>query len=336
MDDRVEVRAGDVLLFHGNGFISWGIRAFDGTDVNHAAIALDATTLGEAGGRGLQRTLIETAAKSNKYMRVRRHTDPELAPVLTVASTYLDDGRPYAYQQIVLLALLASTRKLRLTGIARRMLRSILDHGAAALNGFLDRGGARSMICSEFVYRAFAEAVADPTDRYRVLIQIGDAAYDPESTSLAQWALVQPDDVLEAAAVQPVSFGVPGTVEPALADEQAELELAPILAAWAVESGRAGSADMPPVPPPSFSPEVVADPTDEELVGSLVGFGAALADATSDRPPSFGLSAATVGSATARGLISGLLRPAIEANFVTPGDLLLSPTLTDVGTVRGS
>jgi hypothetical protein len=94
MDDRVEVQAGDVLLFHGSGFIPWGIRTFDGTDVNHAAIALDATTLGEAGGRGLQRTLIETAVKSNTYMRVRRHTDPELAPVLTVASTYLDDGRP--------------------------------------------------------------------------------------------------------------------------------------------------------------------------------------------------------------------------------------------------
>jgi hypothetical protein len=214
------------------------------------------------------------------------------------------------------------------------MLRSILDHGAAALNGFLDRGGARSMICSEFVYRAYAEAVSDPGDRYRVLIQVGDAAFDPAATSLAQWALVQPDGVLEAAAVEPVSFGAPGVVEPVLAEEQAEQELAPIMAAWAVESGRAGSEDMPPMPPPWFSPEVVADPTDEELVGSLVGFGAALADATSDAPPSFGLSAATVGSAAARGLITGLLHPAIEANFVTPGDLLSSPTLRDIGTVR--
>jgi hypothetical protein len=334
MDDRVEVRAGDVLLFRGGGFVSWAIRAFDGTDVNHAAIALDSTTLGEAGGRGLQRTLIETATKSNRYMRVRRHSDPDPGPVLTVASTYLDEGRPYAYQQIVLLALLASTRRLRLTGIARRMLRSVLDHGAAALNAFVDRGGARSMICSEFVYRVYAEAVADPADRYRLLIPVGDTAFDAEATSLAEWALVQPDDVLESAAAEPVSFGAPSAGDPALADERAELELAPILAAWAVESGRAGGEDMPPLPPPSFSPDVGAGPTDEELVGSLVGFGAALADATSDGPPAFGLSAATVGPAAARGLITGLLRPAIEANFVTPGDLLASPTLIDVGTVR--
>jgi len=255
MDDRVEVRAGDVLLFRGGGFVSWAIRAFDGTDVNHAAIALDSTTLGEAGGRGLQRTLIETATKSNRYMRVRRHTDPDPGPVLTVASTYLDEGRPYAYQQIVLLALLASTRRLRLTGIARRMLRSVLDHGAAALNAFVDRGGARSMICSEFVYRVYAEAVADPADRYRLLIPVGDTAFDAEATSLAEWALVQPDDVLESAAAEPVSFGAPSAGDPALADERAELELAPILAAWAVESGRAGGEDMPPLPPPSFSPD---------------------------------------------------------------------------------
>ena len=332
MGDWTEIRAGDVLLFHGNGFISWGIRKFDGTDVNHAAIAMDSTTLGEAGGRGLQRTLTETAVKSNQYMRVRRHNDPDLAPVLTVASSYLDQGRPYAYQQIVLLALLASTRKLRLTGVTRRMLRSILDHAAAALNAFVDRDGSRSMICSEFVYRAYAEAVADPVDRYRVLIQVGDVAFDQEATSLAEWGLVQPDDLMEAAVDAPVSFAAPTSVQPSMADDQAEADLAPVMAAWAAESGTADD-DMPPVPMPSFSPEVVGEPSDEELLGSLVGFATAMAVATSEEPPSFG-AGATFGTAAARGLLTGLLKPAIEANFVTPGDLLLSPTLTDVGTIH--
>ncbi len=326
----MDIRAGDVLLFHGNGFVSWGIRKFDGTDVNHAAIALDATTLGEAGGHGLQRTPIEAAAASNKYMRVRRHGDAELGPVVAIASTYLDEGRPYAYQQIVLLALLASTRKIPLTGIAKRMLRSILDHGAAALNGFMDRDGKRSMICSEFVYRAYAEAVGDPVDRYRVRVQVGDTAFGPPAGTLAGWALQQPDEKLEAASNAPVSFSAPTVVEPAVADEVAEADLAPIMAAWAVENGMV-DADMPPAPPPSFAPDQLVEPSDEELLASLINFSGAMANVTSDAQPSFGV-VSVMGAAAARGAVNGLLKPSIEANFVTPGDLLLSPTLTDVGT----
>lgn len=333
MGDAVEIKPGDVLLFHGNGFVSWGIRKFDGTDVNHAAVALDATTLGEAGGRGLQRTAIEKAVKSNKYMKVRRHGDAELVPVLDVATRYLDEGRPYAYQQIVLLALLASTRKIRLTGVAKRMLRTILDHGAAALNAFLDRDGNRSMICSEFVYRAFGEALADPADRYRILVQVGDTAFDaPGGDSLVDWALAQPDDLLEAAAKVPVSFSPTTMADPAAADEAAEADLAPVMAAWAAEEGIVDD-DLPPAPPVSFGLEE-EEPSDEELLASLVNFGGALADATSDGAPSFGVGGA-IGSAAARGAISAILTPRIEANFVTPGDLLLSPTLVDVGTVQG-
>jgi len=333
MDTGVDIKAGDVLLFHGNGFVSWGIRKFDGTDVNHAAIALDPGMLGEAGGRGLQRTPIDKALASNRYMRVRRHADHELAPVVSVASRYLDEGRPYAYQQIVLLALLASTRRIRLTGVARRMLRTILDHGAAALNAFLDRDGNRSMICSEFVYRAYGEAVGDPADRYRIRIQVGDMAFDPAGVSLAEWALEQPDEALEAAAAVPVSFAVAVT-DPDAADDAAEHDLAPLVAAWALEEGIVDE-DMPAPPPPSFAADDLEEPSDEELLASLLSFSGAFADATSDAPPSFGLGALTIGSAVARGAIQGLLEPKIDANFVTPGDLLVSPTLVDVGTVDG-
>lgn len=333
MGDPIEIRAGDVLLFHGNGFVSWGIRRFDGSDVNHAAIALDSATLAEAGGRGLQRTPIESARASNKYMMIRRHGDAELGPVVTVASTYVDEGRPYAYQQIVLLALLASTRKIPLTGIAKRMLRSILDHAASALNAFMDQGGQRSMICSEYVFRAFSEAMADPVDRYRVRIQVGDTAFDPSGPSLAEWALQQPDQTLDAAANLPVSFSAPMVAEPEAADEVAEADLAPLMAAWAIENGMV-DADMPPPPPPSFGPDDLVEPSDEELLSSLISFSGAMADATSDAPPSFALGS-MVGSAAARGAIQGLLKPSIDANFVTPRDLLLTPTLTDIGTVAG-
>jgi hypothetical protein len=334
VDEITEIKAGDVLLFHGKGFISWGIRKFDGTDVNHAAIALDPATLGEAGGRGLQRSAIEKAVASNVSMQVRRHSDQELTPVVTVASAYLDEGRPYAYQQIVLLAVLVSIRRIKLTGIAKRMLRSVLDHAAAALNAFIDRDGNQSMICSEFVYKAYSEAVADPINRYRILIQVGDTAFDARSPSLAAWALQQPDETLTAAANLPVTFSAVTVPEPDVADAVADADVAPLMAAWAVENGLVDD-DMPPPPPPSFALDDLEAPSDEELLSSLISFSGAFTDATSEGPPSFGVGAAVIGSAAARGAIQGLLAPSIEANFVTPGDLLRSPTLVDVGTVTG-
>ena len=56
-----DVLPGDILLFRGKGFVSWAIRLFDGTEVNHAAIALDGGKLAEAGGHGLQQRDIPTA-----------------------------------------------------------------------------------------------------------------------------------------------------------------------------------------------------------------------------------------------------------------------------------
>ncbi|MEV0290682.1 hypothetical protein AB0H36_41690 [Kribbella sp. NPDC050820] len=324
MGENVRVEPGDVLLFHGNSFLSWAIRLFDNTDVNHAALALDETTLAEAAARGLRRAPLAAAVATNDYMTVRRYPNADLASVIGTAGGWVDRRSPYAYQQIVLLGLLAATRAIPVGGFGRRMLRSILDHAAAALNAFVDVDGHRSMICSEFVYRSFSEAPSDPRERFRLLIKSGDIAFDGTENSLAEWGADQPDERYETALNQPVSFGVP-TVPPEDADMVAEAELAPLIVAWAEENGLADD-DMPPAPPPSF--DLGADPTDEELLASLVEFSTAFAG-DSDQT-SFGVGTA-IGIAAARGAVRGLLRPAIEANFVTPGDLLKSPTLIDVG-----
>jgi hypothetical protein len=133
--------------------------------------------------------------------------------------------------------------------------------------------------------------------------------------------------VYDGAANLPVSFDVT-PVEAENADEAAEADLAPLMADWAVENDLVDE-DMPPPPPPSFDAVTEGEPTDEELLGSLVNFSGAFADATSDGPPSPVLAASA-----ARGAIEGLISPSIEANFVTPGDLLLSPTLVDKGTLK--
>ncbi|HEU4947163.1 MAG TPA: hypothetical protein VFT31_08425 [Kribbella sp.] len=330
MGEQIGIRPGDVLLFQGDNFISWAIRLFDGTDVNHVAVALDDTTLAEAAGRGLRRAPIEAALATNRYMRVRRHPDPDLAAVVATATGYVNRRAPYAYQQIVLLGLLAATRNIPLGGLGRRMLRSVLDHAAAALNAFVDADGKRSMICSEFVYRCFMEAPSDPVERFRLLIMSGDIAFDPSEPCLAEWGLDQPDETYDAALGAPVSFEVPA-VPPEEADEVAEEDLAPLLAAWAEEQGLV-TEDMPPAPPPSFGPDDLEEPTDEELLASLVAFSTAF---TGEDEESFDIGT-VIGVAAAKGAIRGLLVPAIEANFVTPGDVLQSPTLIDVGRVGGS
>jgi hypothetical protein len=43
------IKPGDLLLFHGKGFVSWAIRKIDGSEVNHVAIAFG-DGLAEAGG----------------------------------------------------------------------------------------------------------------------------------------------------------------------------------------------------------------------------------------------------------------------------------------------
>lgn len=325
-----EIRSGDVLLYHGRGFVSWAIRKFDGTDVNHAAIALDGERLGEAAGSGLQIAPIPASVSSNDFVVVRRFgaADP-IDPVIGIADGYLAGSKPYAYQQIVLLAILASTRRIPLPGIGRRMLRSVLDHAAAALNAFVDKGdGTRSMICSEFVYRCYAEAAGDPNP-YRLLIRAGDQSFGPGGTAV-DWALAKPDADL-AIEITP-TFGPPVSADP----RQAEADLAPLIAAYAEATGLADD-DMPAGPlSAGFGPvaEQLADTdvTDRELLDSFGSFGLALQGATGAAPvvPSFGIGS-VIGGAVVKGAIAGIKNVSIDPNFVTPGDLLKSGSLTDVG-----
>jgi hypothetical protein len=110
----------------------------------------------------------------------------------------------------------------------------------------------------------------------------------------------------------------------------AEVELAPLVAAWAAENEMLDEGvDLPAA---SFHP-VTAPPGDDELLGSLVDFATSFTRATSVGPESFGIGL-TVGLPVARGAIQGLLKVEAEPNFVTPGDLSMSPSLTDIGATR--
>jgi hypothetical protein len=333
-----DIEPGDVLLFHGHGLTSWAIRKLDGTRVNHAAIALAGGMLGEAAGSGLRQFDIARAVAGSDFTVVRRLPDQDLAPVLARANNYLDGSVPYAYQQIVLLALLTTTRKVPLPRFARRLLRSVLDHAAAALNEMVD-SGSRTMICSEYVYRCYDEAGDAVPDVFSLDIlghggplSFGETAMPPggEEASFLQWALSQPPEAVESAGSQAFGVGAAptATVDPAQAEEQ----LAPLIAEYAMRVDPT-DPEVLAMAPIAFGTPTEAEqpePTDEEILTSMASFSLALEQHQAEKGE--GASAEFgVGERVASGALKGLIHVTVDPNFVTPGDLLNTPTLKDIG-----
>jgi hypothetical protein len=326
-----DIEPGDVLLFHGNSFLSWAIRKLDGSRVNHVAIALDGGILGEAAGSGLRRSSIADTIKGNKFSVVRRLPDQDLAPVLAKANVYLDGRVPYAYQQIVLLALLTTTRKIPMPGVARRLVRSVLDHAAAALNAMVD-SGAKTMICSEYVYRCYDEASDATPDPFELdILGRGGLSFDTggipaggEEGSLLSWAVTQPPERIEAA--ESTSFGPSPTLT--LSPLELDQELAPLIQEYALQTDP-DDPEVQDLASVSFAPPVAPEPepTEDEVLGSMVAFSAALERHQEDQGEvDFG-----IGEDVAKGALKGLLHVSADPNFVTPGDLLNTPSLKDVG-----
>lgn len=341
--DVQAIRPGDVLLFHGKGFVSWAIRKFDGTEVNHAAVSLPGGMLGEAGGKGLQSRPVPQPG-GGEFIRVHRlRATTELDPVVAKANAFLADGHAYAYQQIVLLAVLTLTRRIPLPRLARRLVRAALDHASTAVMDLLP-AGAQWMICSEYVYRSFDGAVDGGDDPYG--LAIAGASFGPgpgEATGamdgiLLDWALANVRDV---SVLAPVTFGATGPPTDHMQRiASIEADLAPLIVDYAEQLFAAGELtddDLPPLLDASFGPPapLPPEPTDDELLASIAGFGAVLGVARGQAPvaadPTFGGVGATIGAAALKGALDGVKTLLVDPNFVTPGDLLRSPSLESIG-----
>ena len=155
----------DVILYHGNTLLAEAIRFFDGTDVNHASLYIGGEKVGEALGNGLQERSLKESIKDNEYVILRRlKSHPgTMNPVLDKAKAYISTGNRYGYEQIVLLAFLGFTRKLRVNAYLKWLLRRVLDEATDLL---MKRGDRQPMICSEFVYRCYNEALSSSIDPY--------------------------------------------------------------------------------------------------------------------------------------------------------------------------
>jgi len=301
-------RPGDVLLFNGNSLISKAIRFFDAADVNHAALAIEPSSMIEAAGGGLREAPIAGALEGNTFTLAHRLAGQEdLGPVVGQATAFLGSGTPYAYQQIVLLALLSITRQVDIDNpFLRAIVRSVCDRGAQLINALFDNG-RELMICSEFVYRCYADT---HDERYR--LELHDDwrqtfALEPgEPQTVVEWARARPEPP------PPAMAPAPGEGSPEVIAAQAEAELAPMLTAYLAEQGAMDAGSTPALLGEPQAPPV----SDDELHASAIR----LRDAWTEKQEKISTMPAAAG---------GDMWASV-ADFVTPGDLEHATPLVEV------
>jgi hypothetical protein len=321
---------GDILLHHNKGFISDLIRRFDGSQYSHASLVYNATTVAEANAHGVRVDPLGPAIAAGKYTdtyRLRREP-PNCDPVLARARYYLGMGERYAFEELVFLALLCTVRRIPLPRVVRVLLRKVLDAAASLLNGIL-AAGRQPMICSEFVYRCYDEALPEPHDAYS--IDVGSYSPEPVRTAVPEGAPHAParrglgaDTLLAAVLRRDRVAGFakrpPVVLEPLRAVPAEEL------AQGLAEDAEAYLRVAAPEPGPDWI--TVNDlAADDELVARLERFVTLAA----------GPRGATQQKLTAVGLAERYETFTRSiADFVTPADLAGSPSLDRKGRTMGT
>ena len=121
---------------------------------------------------GLQRQPLPTSIAGCQWVADRRlaNNPTTMQPVLAKAEDYLSQGERYAYGQIFLLAGICLLRRANLSNpLMRRMAQAAIDKAAAFVR-CCQSNGKQPMICSEFVYRTYHEAVPGADNPYDIQV----------------------------------------------------------------------------------------------------------------------------------------------------------------------
>ena len=344
MNDTITISGllpGDVLLYRGTSFISKAIQFFDGTELSHAGLYLGDGQVGEAVAKGLVRNEIHASLHGREWVKAYRLKDrpSDMSPVLHKAAEYLDHGNRYGYEQLLLLAFLCLTRKLKITPSLHMLVRRVLDGAAATLTRLLSQN-REPMICSEFVYRAYDEALPDIDDPFSLRINERMRAMLREMPEMAarpgvprlvpRGQGVHPESLLAFLTSEPSSVWVRGAAEPSV-----EAVPAPPAADESEIEERVAH----------YLEEVRTEPAAGVLAAGVAPEGATVEDlrAATERFAT-SLSAATHretsgtfdvrGAFASRSPMSAYLLGA-AADFVTPADLCRTQSLFLVGQVEG-
>jgi hypothetical protein len=171
-----DLHPGDILLCKGEGWISDLIVLLDGGPYSHSALYVGIIngehSVIQATGSGikcsplsmLQEEIYTDVYRFNKNNHKIGDNDYPFDPIYKVANAYVAAGTKYAYDHLLILAILGATHEIPLDPTAKKLLRIVLDNAADFIFKLLDEGKT-PMVCSELVYRCFDEA--DSSKKYQ-------------------------------------------------------------------------------------------------------------------------------------------------------------------------
>jgi hypothetical protein len=311
------LRPGDILLFHGFGSLSWSIRRFEESDVDHAAIVLGPETMAEVTPSGLRYVAISPALESNAFTYVRRPArDVDVSPIIREALASASAGDSLVHDRVVLLALLGLTRRLPIQEPTLKTLLWAVLHGAADVVDRLAAEGRTLLVDAAFVHRCYQRS-DDPEATLKIpfpavsrpaesTVLPGPVAGD--EAMLWEWAAGRGEPWRSTAE----SPELPESLEP-LIDSFARLDSPHdpmVLQSEAVDPAWQNPA---------------GEIADDDLQAAAVRFR--------DRFISF---AFFPDEPTERAMVHPWATFRAVANFVTPGDLRYSPSLDTVMSLRPS
>ena len=207
-----QLQDGDVLLYQGNGFLSGLIRLFDGGDYSHASIYHGDHVM-EALGEGIVDNSVADSYDGANFVDVYRFikngrnlggTEYPLSPLDQSIDVFENNKSRYAYEQILLLAMLCSTRKLtavaQMPGLAM-IVRNILDEAADVLARLMTGPDKKEpVICSELVYRCYQNAGGNLA--YELAIVGADVPAPAAAEFRASIAALSPAEAADALDIQ--------------------------------------------------------------------------------------------------------------------------------------
>jgi hypothetical protein len=327
---------GDILLYRGENIVAKMIRFIDNSEVSHAGLYLGDSQVAEVSIDDNPGLIVnELSLEGSEWVTARRLNEPqEYEPIGTIASSYLAKGSRYAYEQLFLLAVILLSRKINLDSpVLRRIAEGVFDKANEFVVQMHDRA-REPMICSEFVFRAYDEALPEEIDPFTLEIvsqggQVPRKRFSPfrlrerifGAAHEEVLPTVHPQSLLATTEIEERAFAAV-TLE---LNEVSDVGLDILMREYLDEPPLIGVAA-----PVGYEP--ASETSEDDVRDSAARFAMSLSGAYSMND-SRGMPVFGTGSYDAAGVSEKL--KAVAADFVTPGDLWRSPSLMTVGKISG-
>ncbi len=151
-----KMQPGDIILEKGTDFLAECIAHFDRANYCHTLIYLGKKEVIHAGLAGVHTLGITDALCEAQYFQVFRlkDTNVDIQQVIEKGKSYI--GAMYGHSHMLLLALILLSDRISYPLRMSKFARKVLENATSILVSF--KGRNKSMICSEFAYRAYNES----------------------------------------------------------------------------------------------------------------------------------------------------------------------------------